>query len=268
MGSGGYCNYMGVTVRRWLRVGVPAGVFALLTLSTAARAAGGAYAVDDSEIGKPGECKVESWASFGDSRDFVGVVSPACVVNFIRPVELGAQLSRFRADGEWGTSLTLKGKINLVPAEAGRVGIGMVGGTMFDLVTRENTGSFVNVPLTFPLSDEFKINVNGGWLYDRAAALHWVTWGAGFEWNFVKPLTLIGEVFGQAGNTVPGERALSDPRAQLGLRYTPVESLDLDVIYGRNITGTDANWITVGMNVRFGGAAEPATPKAPRLIRK
>ena len=41
-------------------------------------------------------------------------------------------------------------------------------------------------------------------------------------------------------------------RAQLGLRYTPIESLDIDLIYGRNISGENANWITVGLNVRFG----------------
>jgi hypothetical protein len=233
-----------------------------------ARAAGGAFAVDDSEIGKPGECKVESWASFADSRDFVGVVSPACVVNIIRPIELGAQLSRFRADDEWGTSLTLKGKTNFIPAETGKFGIGLVGGTMFDLVTRENTGAFINVPVTFPLSEQFKINVNGGWLYDRVAALHWATYGAGFEWNFVKPLTLIGEVFGQAGQNVLDQPTLTDPRAQLGLRYTPVESLDIDIIYGRNITGAGANWITAGLNVRFGGTPEPAAAPKVRLPRK
>ena len=27
--------------------------------------------------------------------------------------------------------------------------------------------------------------------------------------------------------------------------------IDLDLIYGRNIAGENANWITVGLNVRF-----------------
>jgi hypothetical protein len=254
----------------WLTVLLSSVALPVLALSHAgpARAAGGAYVVDDSEIGKPGECKVESWASFADNRDFVGVVSPACVVNLIRPIELNAQFGRSRADGEWESPLTLKGKVNFIPAETGKVGVGLVGGTTFDLNTRENTGSFVYVPVTFPLSDQFKINVNGGWLYDRDAALSWATWGAGFEWNFIKPLTLIGEVFGQAGHSVPDQSTLTDPRAQLGLRYTPVESVDLDLIYGRNITGAGANWITAGLNVRFGGAPEaPAAPKV-RLPRK
>ncbi len=266
MGNG--TSVQSVVGHRLAAILLSAIVLPIAALSSSPARAAGAYAVDDSEIGKPGECKVETWASFADNRDIVGVISPACVVNFIRPVEVGAQLARFRADGEWGTSLTLKGKINLVPAETGRIGLGLGGGTTFDLVTRENTGSFISVPATFPLSEEFKINVNGGWLYDRVAALHWVTWGAGFEWNFVKPLTLIGEVFGQAGHGVPDQPSLTDPRAQIGLRYTPVESVDLDLIYGRNITGAGANWITVGLNVRFQPLERPGEDKAPRLIRK
>ena len=38
---------------------------------------------------------------------------------------------------------------------------------------------------------------------------------------------------------------------QAGLRYTPMENIDIDLIYGRNITGEDANWVTLGLNVRF-----------------
>src|SRR5678816_972747 len=47
--------------------------------ATQVHAAGGAFAVDDSEVGKPGECKVESWVAFADNKDFIGTTSPACV---------------------------------------------------------------------------------------------------------------------------------------------------------------------------------------------
>jgi hypothetical protein len=221
-------------------------------------AAGGAFAVDDSEIGKPGECKVESWAAFADNRDFVGVTSPACVVNFLHPIELGAQFQRARAGDDWSSSLTLKGKANIVPVETGKFGLGISGGTTFDLHNGENTGSFVNVPMTFALIEQFRLNVNGGWLYDRTADLHWWTWGAGFEWTLAKQLMLIGEVFGQAGQKVEDQPSLTDPRAQLGLRFTPRDNVDIDVIYGRNITGEKANWITVGVNVRFGAPMHTA----------
>ena len=41
------------------------------------------------------------------------------------------------------------------------------------------------------------------------------------------------------------------PRFQTGVRYRPNEIFSIDVIFGHNITGENANWITVGLNVRF-----------------
>jgi hypothetical protein len=210
-----------------------------------ARAAGGAYAVDDAEVGAVGSCKVESWASFADNNDFIGVVSPACVANLGRPVELNAAFARFREGGDWGSVLVTKGKTNLIPVEPNRIGVAVIAGTAFDLINRNVNAVFVTVPVTWQLHEQFRVNINGGWLWDPSVDQHVASWGAGFEWNFVKPLTLIGEVFGFAGGPNP------EPRFQLGLRYTPVESLDIDVIYGRNLTGEQANWITVGLNVRF-----------------
>jgi hypothetical protein len=232
--------------KRWRQAGTAIAAFAALVLGAErADAAGGAYAVDDVEVGAVGSCKVESWLSYASNTDLVASTVPACVFNLGRPVEISTQLQRFRSGGEWGSGLTLKAKTNIIPVEPGKIGLGIFGGTGFDLVTGENTGAFLGVPVTFQLHEQFRINVNAGWLWDRIADQHFAVWGAGFEWNFVKPLTLIGEVFGQAG---PGS---NDPRAQLGLRYTPMEAFDIDVIYGNNITGERAHWITVGLNVRF-----------------
>jgi hypothetical protein len=230
----------------------------ILALPAPAQAAGGAFAVDDSEVGKPGECKVESWVSFASNRDFAGVTSPACVANIVRPVELGAQFQRSRSDGEWGTSLTLKAKTNILPAETGKIGIGLAIAAPFDLLTRESSGFAVNVPVTFQISEPFKINVNAGYLHERGGQLDWFTWGAGFEWQFVEKWTLIGETFGQLGRLPAVEEgdplppnSIREPRVQAGLRFTPVEAVDIDFIYGRNITGENANWLTLGANLRF-----------------
>jgi len=210
-----------------------------------AQAAGGAFAVDDSEISDVGACKVESWTSFASNRDFVGVTSPACVVDLGRPVEVGAAFSAFNAGNVWDQSLTLKGKTNLVKAGVGTVGVALSGGVTFDLSTGDVTALTAALPLTFQLSDTFKINVNGGWTYDPTVTQNYGFVGAGFEWKFVKPLTLIGEVYALLGESQ------RNPRAQIGLRYTPIDDVDIDVIYGRNIAGEDADWITVGLNVRF-----------------
>jgi hypothetical protein len=47
----------------------------------------------------------------------------------------------------------------------------------------------------------------------------------------------------------PGQ---TNPRFQSGLRYSPTKDIDWDLIYGRNLTGEGANWITVGLTVRVG----------------
>jgi hypothetical protein len=254
------------------RAALPLGILLGLMLApTAAQAAGGAYAVEDAEVDRPGACKVESWASFADNRDRSGVVSFGCVFDLGRPVELNPQFDRSRSGGVWGTEFTFQAKTNILPVEQGKIGLAIQGGPTFDLVNRQSTGGFITIPATYEFNERFKINVNAGWSYDREPNWHWATWGAGFEWKFWdgKPLTLIGEVYGQFGHRDPEQPSLTDPRAQVGLRYTPVENVDFDVIYGRNIGGENANWITVGLNVRF-NAWEARTEPPPRraIIRK
>lgn len=223
-----------------------------------ALAAGGAFAVDDAEVGNPGECKVESWASFAGNRDMAAVVSPACVVNLGIPAELGGSIVRARSGDVWVSGGGPKGKINLVPVENGGFGIGLAGAAGWDFSTGQYTGNIVYVPVTFQVRDGFRINVNGGWQYDAVERLSYAYWGAGFEWNLFKPITLIGEVYGLAGSLPPVEagdppapNSIREPRMQVGLRFTPQEKIDIDVIWGRNITGENAHWLTVGVNLRF-----------------
>jgi len=88
--------------------------------------------------------------------------------------------------------------------------------------------------VTFQLQEKFRLNVNGGWMYDNVANVNYLTWGAGFEWIFVKPVSLIGEgLYGQSGSrpsTSPS--STTDPRSQLGLRYMPRDNVDIDLIWG------------------------------------
>jgi hypothetical protein len=128
-----------------------------------ARAAGGAFVVDDAAVDEPGACKVESSLSFGSNRDFIGLSTPACVVPFFKPVELGVNIVRTRQDGEWGTALIPKAKMNILPVETGKLGLAIATGSAFNVLTGEYTGSFVNVPVTYTFSETFKVNFNGGW---------------------------------------------------------------------------------------------------------
>lgn len=211
-----------------------------------AHAAGGAYVVDDVEIGNPGECKVESFGQGADNRDSIFATVPACVFNLVRPVEVSSTIFRFRQDGEMGSGLSVKGKTTILPAAVGRVGLGASGGAVFNLLTDEFVGAFATIPVTYKFTDQFKLNVNAGWVYDRPIDQHLLYWGAGIEWVPVEKWTVIGEVFGFAGSGVNNE-----PRAQAGLRYTPMAAFDIDLIYGYNLTGERANWVSLGLNVRF-----------------
>ena len=61
-----------------------------------------------------------------------------------------------------------------------------------------------------------RINVNGGWLWDRSVDRHYLTYGIGFDWKFTETLQWTIEAFGQAGQSDDAEcdpAALSDRRA-------------------------------------------------------
>jgi hypothetical protein len=239
-------------IANWRRLIAPVLLAAGAALTpTFAIAAGGAYAVDDSEVGKPGDCKVETWASFASNRDQVAVTKPACVFNLGVPVEINVPLMHQRSGGDSTTTAGIGDKVALVPVETGHLGVGLSAGTAWQTSDGRNTGGYVSVPLTYQVSDALRFNINGGYQYDGLTRLSYASFGAGFEWKFAQPLTLIGEVYGIAGSRGSAERSLTEPRAQIGLRFTPVDRVDLDLIYGRNINGENANWITVGVNLRF-----------------
>src|SRR3954453_17859015 len=122
-------------------------------LSTQAHAAGAAYQVDTAEVSEPGSCKVESWVSSADNRDLIASVAPACVVDVFRPVEISAQFTRTRSDGEWGTGAAPKLKTNLIPTAIGSWGVALTAIGSYDLLSGENTGYSVTVPVTLRLSN-------------------------------------------------------------------------------------------------------------------
>ncbi len=230
-----------------------AALAAVMAISLAAPndagAANGAYAVDAADISETGSCKVESWISTASNTDFSAVANPSCVVDIFRPVELSLLTNRSRSDGDWNTTIAPKAKTNLVPTGIGKWGLSFYAGGQFDALTGENLTVFAVVPATFRLSETMRINVNGGWLRDRAVDRYYLTYGLGFDWKFTEVLQWTIEAFGQAGAAdIPN---VVRPRFQTGVRYRPNEIFSVDLIYGRNITGENANWITLGTTIRF-----------------
>jgi hypothetical protein len=214
-----------------------------------ARAANGAYAVDAADISEVGSCKVESWLSAATNADFSAVANPSCAVNIFRPVELSLQTVRSRSDGDWSTTIAPKAKWNFIPTGIGRFGLSFYAGGSFDAVTGENLTAFAVVPVTYRLSETTRINLNGGWLWDRSVDRHYLLYGIGFDWKFTETLQWTIEAFGQAGQS--DQPSVVRPRFQTGMRYRPNEIFSVDLIYGHNIMGESANWITIGTTIRF-----------------
>lgn len=235
-----------------LVMSAPAALIAVCGLVTHAEAAGGAYAVDDAQTAPLNTCQVESWLSVARNRDLVAASAPACTVEIGVPVELKAEFQRVRALGSWASTINLQAKTSILPVEVGKVGLAVSTSATYEFGIDQVAATFVNVPLTYAASEHLRFNVNVGWLHSPAVARSWATWGVGFEWQFVQKLTLVAEAFGQVGPRPAESPAITDPRMQAGLRYTPVESIDLDVVYGRDITGVQTHWITVGLTARFG----------------
>jgi hypothetical protein len=214
-----------------------------------ALAANGAYAVDSADISEVGSCKVETWMQAATNTDFTMVANPSCVVDPFRPVELSMLSTEARSGGDWITSFAPKAKTNIVPTGVGKLGFAFSVGGSSDALTGENSSAFVTIPVTLRLSETMRINVNGGWLWDRTVDRHYLTYGIGFDWKFTETLQWTIEAFGQAGQSdIP---SVIQPRFQTGVRYRPNEIFSVDLIYGHNISGESANWITLGTTIRF-----------------
>jgi hypothetical protein len=208
---------------------------------------GGPYYVDDAEIGKVGSCELESWGSFAGTGDRILVFSPACVLKLGSPVEVGTNLVNMRSEGADNSMLSLTAKT--VPIPIGRAGFGMAmsGALVYDPINHKVSGVIANIPLTFELSKQLRLNVNIGAQYNNGdTGGLYATAGAGLAWNFIKQWSVISEVFSVIG---PGQ---TNPRLQSGIRYNPTKDVDWDVIYGRNLAGEGANWITFALTVRTG----------------
>jgi len=157
--------------------------------------------------------------------------------------------NRSRSEGDLSTTIAPKAKTNFVPTGIGRFGVAAYAGGSFDALTGENLTAFAVVPATYRFSETMRINLNGGWLWDRTVDRHYLLYGVGFDWKFTDVLQWTIEAFGQAGAS--DTPSVIRPRFQTGVRYRPNEIFSVDLIYGHNIMGENANWITIGTTIRF-----------------
>ena len=177
-----------------------------------ARAANGAYAVDAADIGEAGSCKIESWLQSATNTDFAAVANPSCVVNMLKPVELSMLTVMSRSDGEWSTTFAPKAKRNIVPTGVGRFGYFVLCRRAVRRVDRRKSHRVCRGSADIPAHETMRINLNGGWLWDRMVDRHYFTYGAGFDWKLTDTLQWTIEAFGEAGQADEPARSGRDFR--------------------------------------------------------
>ncbi len=138
-----------------------------------------------------------------------------------------------------------------MPEGNGRWSLGVAGGAFFDLTAAEIAGTFAYLPATLRLTENARVNLNAGWQWNRIVPRHYLLYGGGIDLQTSDGVwTFTGEVFGLVGSSdAPGT---TRPRVQTGIRFQPPPGrFGIDLVYGRNLTGERANWITLVTIVRF-----------------
>lgn len=204
--------------------------------------AAGPYAVGTSEVDPAGTCYADSWASFAQNGDFVGITNPACVFNFGHPLDLGIEFKRAESDGDWTSQLKIKAKANIIPIARYGLGFGINGNVNFDLLTHEARSAALFFPISLQLAEPLRLHLKIGMQWDLIRNRSFETWGANLELKVAPKMKVLAEVYGQDDDR---------PSAQAGLRYSPHEKIDFEFVYGRNIEGEQSNWFTFGVNMRF-----------------
>ncbi len=206
-------------------------------------AAGGPYAVDDAAVLEAGTCQVDAFASFGDESREAYVLAPSCVSGFAPWLEAGVAVERAHEGGAWGTVVEPGLKAVFGEIEEAGLSFGLSSGLVYDRTARSVAGYSLVGLVSVELAEPMTINLNAGYERDRAAAADHFVWGAGTVFQANENLAFIAETFGQdEGKT----------GFQAGFRPTIFNGrVDLDFVYGRNITGESGNWFSAGTSVRF-----------------
>ena len=223
-------------------------ILAMLVPSSAAWPAGGAQIVDDSEVVDPGTCQLETWVTGFNGSGGGGYANATntCTLSSLPRLEFGLQFQHYWY-GQTSTSDQLLGpalKLNLIPEENG-VGLALEFNGGVDMRTGDLGLATLLLPVSIPLGDKARINLNAGWSYIGSAQFpNALFYGAQIEskigWQDV---SLMLEVFGRE----PGFTG-----AQMGLRWRPNDGpLEFDLLAGTFFDTVNAKFFTVGITFRY-----------------
>ena len=210
---------------------------ALHSLAHAARP----MATDDARIVDDKSCQLETWLKANRGSDEYWAL-PSC--NFSGNFELAVGTAVTRQNGRGETSdLLVQGKTLFRTLEPNGWAWGLVGGTASHPdVSRKMLGDvYAYVPATFSFRDDrVLVHTNLGWIQDRLAKRHAMTWGVGSEIEMTPNTWLIAESYGENQGR---------PFYQLGLRHWLVYNrVQLDATYGNRSNGGE-NWFSIGLRL-------------------
>lgn len=216
-------------------------------LTMAGAHAGRPMTVEDAAIADAGSCQLESWVQ-NNRASTEYWVSPGC--NFSGNLELSLGVAHITR--QYGNHLTaaLQGKTLFKPLVPNGWGAGLVFGNQFQLGSRFIGDLYANVPLSFSFQDDrYIVHANLGWLHEKAAGRHAMTWGMGAETRLTERSTLTMETFGQQRG---------QPFFQLGVKHwLLLDRVQIDASYGDRFgRSSGERYVSVGM-VLFGNAILP-----------
>ena len=196
---------------------------------------------DDARIVDAKACQVESWVKRNqDSTEYWA--QPAC--NFTGNLELSLGGARGKDDGGTQTTdIVLQAKTLFKPLEPDGWGWGLAVGNVRHPASGARSDLYAYLPASFALHGErLVLHTNIGWLHEREAGRHRMTWGLGTEAQWRESTWLIGEVFGQNQGR---------PFYQVGLRHWLVPGhVQVDATYGNRAgSSTQERWLSIGLRL-------------------
>ena len=132
---------------------------------------------------EPGQCQVDLWVTRFDPGAGYANATPTCTLTSLPRLEWGAQFQHFWFSDREATDQILGPnlKVNFVPEDKG-VGVGLYFNSGVNLRTGDLEVATLLVPVTIPVSDHVRLNLNAGWQYLRLASIpDAFFWGAQVE---------------------------------------------------------------------------------------
>ena len=222
------------------RLLLAAAIFCLFS-ATPAFADGGAHVIDGSGVEIPGSCHLETWITLTSGNGGLINSAPACTRKVWPNLELGGFVAHGWTRNSDDTLVGLSPKLEL-RSETRGIGIGLATSIGYGVDRGRFETASIIVPVTIPVSDRLRFNLNAGWQWTRANQRHDLFMGAQADIALAKNLRLMVEGFTRDKDKAGG---------QTGLRWTVAGgAVDLDLLGGRYVDGVTPNAITLGVTIR------------------